>query len=146
MVSEKNLNTPRLLMKWLMYALECRTIRTLVNSDLFTGQFGPWTIRTLVNSDLLTLVNSDHSLWSIRTSYCGQFGPRPLVNSDPDNWSIRTLTFCCVKSISILVLMIMGAWSFVGDFLIRKSETGFINLLPFLHSYHSNKMYHIQLV
>ena len=91
------------------------TIRTLVNSDLLTGQFGPRTVRTLVNSDLLTLVNSDHSLWSIRTSYCGQFGPRPLVNSDPDNLSVRTLTFCCVKSISIFVLMIMRTWSYVGD-------------------------------
>ena len=121
------------------------TIQTLVNSDLFTGQFRPWMIRTLVNSDLLTLVNSNHSLWSIRTTYCGKFGPRPLVNSDPDNWSVRTLTFCCVKSISIFVHMIIGTWSFVGDFLIRKSETCFITS-PFLHSYHSNKMYHIQLV
>ena len=40
---------------------ECRTIRTLddsdlsqfgPNSDLSYGQFGPWTIRTLVNSDI----------------------------------------------------------------------------------------------
>ena len=84
------------------------TIRTLVYSDLSCGQFGLWTIRTLVNSDLFTLVISDHSLWSIRTSYCCQFGPRPLNNSDPDIWSIQTLTFCCLNSISIFVHMIMG--------------------------------------
>ena len=54
---------------------ECRTIRTLVNSDLFCGQLGPWSIQTL---------------WTIRTSTIGQVGPRTLVNSDLDHWSIRT--------------------------------------------------------
>ena len=75
---------------------ECRTIRTLddsdlgqfgPNSDLIYGRFGPWTIRTLVSSDL------DH--WLIRTidrkciSIKNQLGYMSRLMTKPTKWHMR---------------------------------------------------------